>query len=188
VAASTQIIWALGRPTGGKNALTLYAFNGTASGSSLPLLWTGTAGAWPNTGGNANLVPTVANGRVYVASYKSLAIFGLRPPERKGRFAPRLSAQTEALFQQAPPPREMFGPQFWGTIRNIDGNDITLELRTGEMLKVDLTTALKNESSVVPVVGRHVVVNGTMNEKGVLEGETMLHAKGPSLWGPDSSR
>ena len=188
MAASTQIIWALGCPTGSKNALTLYAFNGTASGSSLSLLWTGTAGTWPNTGGNANLVPTIGNGRVYVASYKSLAIFGLRPAKRRGRFAPRLSAQTEALFQQAPPPLKLFGPQFWGTVRNIDGNEITLELRTGEMLKVDLTTALKNESSVMPVVGSRVVVNGTMNEKGVMEAETMLHAKGPSLWGPDSPR
>jgi len=186
--AATQIIWALGRPTGSQNALTLYAFNGTASGSSLPLLWTGTAGTWPNTSGNANLVPTVANGRVYVASYKSLAIFGLRPETRKGKFAPRLFPQSEAFIQEAPPAPRPFGTQFWGTIRSVDGDRIGLVLRTGEILAVDLTQALKNESSTVPVVGRHVVVNGTMNEKGVLEAETMLHAKGPSLWGLDSPR
>jgi len=39
-------------------------------------LFTGAAGSWPSPG-NANLVPTVANGKVYVASYKQLAIFGL---------------------------------------------------------------------------------------------------------------
>jgi hypothetical protein len=65
---NTAIIWAIGRPTGTDNQITLYAFNGTASGSALPLLWSGAAGTWPNLGGNANLVPTVANGRVYVAS------------------------------------------------------------------------------------------------------------------------
>lgn len=186
--ANTQIIWALGRPTGSRNVLTLYAFNGTASGSSLQLLWTGTAGTWPNTGGNANLVPTIANGRVYVASYKSLAIFGLRPPSRKGRLTPRFSPLTEALIQEAPPAPKPFGPQFWGTIRSVDRNEITLQLRTGEVLKVDLSEAFKNQTSITPIVGHSVVVNGTLNEKGGLEARTMLRAKGPALWGPDSPR
>ena len=185
---NTQVIWALGRPTGSHNVLTLYAFNGTASGSSLPLLWTGTAGSWPNTGGNANLVPTVANGRVYVASYKALAIFGLRPLPRKGRFVPRLSPLMEALVQKAAPVPTPSGPQFWGTIRSVDGNEITIELRTGEVLRVDLTEALKNQTSITAVVGRNVVVNGTMNDKGVLEARTMLRAKGPGAWGSDSPK
>jgi len=41
-------------------------------------LFQGAAGTWPYTGGNANIVPVVANGKVYVASYKELAIFGLK--------------------------------------------------------------------------------------------------------------
>ena len=186
--ANSQIIWALGRPTGSGNVLTLYAFNGTASGSSLPLLWTGTAGAWPNTGGNANLVPTVANGRVYVASYKSLAIFGLRAPSRKGQLTPRFSPLTQVLIQESPPAPKTFEPQFWGTIRSVHGNEITIELRTGEVLRVDLSEAFKEQTSITPVVGHNVVVKGTMNEKGVLEARTMLRAKGPALWGPDSSK
>ncbi len=36
------------------------------------------AGDWPNTGGNANIVPVVANGRVFVANYRALSIFGLQ--------------------------------------------------------------------------------------------------------------
>jgi hypothetical protein len=56
----------------------LYAFNATPTGGLLPQLFAGVAGSWPNTGGNANIVPTVANGRVYVASNKELQIFGLR--------------------------------------------------------------------------------------------------------------
>jgi len=74
---NTAIIWAIGRPTGTDDHITLYAFNGTASGGVLPLLWSGPAGTWPNLSGNANLVPTVANGRVYVASNRQLEIFGL---------------------------------------------------------------------------------------------------------------
>jgi hypothetical protein len=33
-----------------------------------PLLFSQPAGWWPNSGGNANIVPVVSNGRVYVAS------------------------------------------------------------------------------------------------------------------------
>ena len=40
-------------------------------------LFSGRAGTWPNVGGNANLVPVVANGEVFVGSNKQLHIFGL---------------------------------------------------------------------------------------------------------------
>ncbi|MBV9762023.1 MAG: hypothetical protein JO340_15780 [Acidobacteriaceae bacterium] len=82
---NTQIVWAVSRPTGGPDYLTLHAYNGTASGSSLTQLWSGPAGTWPNTGSpsnpstitaDANTVPTVANGMVYVGSYQQLWIFG----------------------------------------------------------------------------------------------------------------
>jgi streptogramin lyase len=36
------------------------------------------AGNWPNTGGNSNLIPVVANGEVFVASYQQLQIFGIK--------------------------------------------------------------------------------------------------------------
>jgi hypothetical protein len=81
-APNTAIIWAVGRaacdqPTCTSFHVTLYAFNATPSAGVLPQLWAGVAGSWPNTGGNANIIPTVANGRVYVASNKELQIFGL---------------------------------------------------------------------------------------------------------------
>lgn len=79
-AANSAIIWAMGRAAGADLHVTLYAFNATPTGSALPLLWSGVAGNWPNASGNANIVPTVANGRVYVATNQQLAIFGLRPP------------------------------------------------------------------------------------------------------------
>jgi PQQ-like domain len=69
------VIWAVGRPTNTSPAnVTLYAFDPTAKSS--PLLAV-TAGTWPNSNANANIVPVVANGQVYVASYKNIDIFGL---------------------------------------------------------------------------------------------------------------
>ncbi len=77
--ANSQVIWALGRPIDKSPAImNLYAFDpSTIDGSGkMKTLFTAGAGSWPQSG-SANLVPTVANGRVYVATYKQLAIFGL---------------------------------------------------------------------------------------------------------------
>ena len=77
--AKSQVIWALGRPINTSPAtVNLYAFDPStvdASGKMATLVSTA-AGSWPQHG-RANLVPTVANGKVYVATYKQLAIFGL---------------------------------------------------------------------------------------------------------------
>ena len=76
---ANPIIWVLSRPTTNKNGapISLYAFNPESGGSTMTQLFQATAGAWPNTGGNANLVPVVANGLVFVASNQQLQIFGL---------------------------------------------------------------------------------------------------------------
>jgi hypothetical protein len=75
---SNPIIWALSRPNGNNGEpISLYAFNPDSGGGSMTNLFTSTAGNWPNTGGNANLVPVVANGLVFVASNQQLQIFGL---------------------------------------------------------------------------------------------------------------
>ncbi len=71
--ANTAILWAVTRPTqASKNELTLYAYN-PLTGSTL---YSSNAGTWISKG-RANTVPVVANGYVYVASYKQLQIFGL---------------------------------------------------------------------------------------------------------------
>jgi hypothetical protein len=78
--AKGAIIWAVSRPDNPSPAnVSLFAFSAKPSGggSTLSTLFHGTAGAWPNTGGNANIVPVVANSHVYVASNKQLTIFGL---------------------------------------------------------------------------------------------------------------
>jgi len=52
-------------------------YNPDSGGSTMAILFSATAGSWPNIGGNYNQVPVVANGKVYVASYKQLSVFGL---------------------------------------------------------------------------------------------------------------
>ena len=75
--AGSAVIWAVNRPFDTMMDVTLYAFD-ASTGTQLS---SATAGTWPTTH-NANIVPTVANGKVYVASYKMLSIFGVAGPAR----------------------------------------------------------------------------------------------------------
>jgi hypothetical protein len=178
--ANTQIIWAVGRPAGSDRHVTLWAFNGTAQSGSLPQLWSGPAGFWTSTLHNANLVPTVSNGMVYVASDQQLAIFGL--------LSGGTSVRTKAALQPAPPPAPLVkvtGALMWGTIDSIHGSYIELALRTGKLLEVDLTNALRQGNAQAPVVGRPVAVNGDFNAQGVLEAGTVWTVKGQPSWGAD---
>jgi hypothetical protein len=74
---ANPIIWALSHPPNAGNVLIhLLAFD-PESGTPMKQLFKAKAGAWPNLGGNANLVPVVANGLVFVASNQQLQVFGL---------------------------------------------------------------------------------------------------------------
>jgi hypothetical protein len=74
------IIWSVSRPSAATfGSVYLYAFSQTINSlGQLTQLTKQPAGIWPILTANANIVPVVANGRVYVASYKFLAIFGVQ--------------------------------------------------------------------------------------------------------------
>jgi hypothetical protein len=74
---ANPIIWAVSRPGTSQTAIYLYAFAPDFGGSTMKQLFMGTAGSWALNGSNTNLVPVVANGKVFVGAYKQLAIFGL---------------------------------------------------------------------------------------------------------------
>jgi hypothetical protein len=84
----TPVIWALSRAN--QQNISLFAFDpDNLQGGLMNQLFQGIAGYWPNTTANANLVPVVANGKVYVASYKQLTIFGLTTQARRNRTSAR---------------------------------------------------------------------------------------------------
>jgi hypothetical protein len=75
---SHPIIWAVTRPKSNTSPeLNLWAFDPDSGGTIPTTLLNVAAGAWPNLGGDANVVPVVANGHVYVASHQQLQILGL---------------------------------------------------------------------------------------------------------------
>jgi len=76
---ANPIIWALSRAGSSQGSpIYLYAFNPDAGGSTMRPIFQTIAGNWPNVGGDANQVPVVANGQVFVSSNKQLQIFGLK--------------------------------------------------------------------------------------------------------------
>jgi hypothetical protein len=180
---NTGIIWAVGRAAGNDRHVTLWAFNATPSGSTLPPLWSGPAGNWPNDNGNNYIVPTVANGRVLVVSDKQIQIFGLTG---LGTSPKRVSGELAAALTSRPPSPPSTEPQFWGTIRSVQGDQLSLELRSGRILHVDLGPALAAERAVDARVGEKVVVRGEKQSDDTFQAHIMLRAKGQLSWGKDS--
>jgi hypothetical protein len=73
------VIWAVSHPPdGGARTISLHAFDAT----NATRLFSQAAGTWPNFDGTANVMPVIANGKVFVAAYRSLSIFGLRVPSK----------------------------------------------------------------------------------------------------------
>ena len=73
--SASAVIWAVSHPPDdGTPTVMLHAFDA----ANATRLFSQPAGTWPNLNANANIMPVVANGKVFVASYRSLSIFGLR--------------------------------------------------------------------------------------------------------------
>jgi hypothetical protein len=84
---ASPIIWAISRPVSPGADLGIYAFNPESGGNKMTVSFKAHVGPWPNYNGDANLVPVVANGKVYVASYQQLEILGLK--QGKSQTQPR---------------------------------------------------------------------------------------------------
>jgi hypothetical protein len=171
----SAVIWAVSRPTDGNPAdIYLSAFD--QNGQSL---YSGLAGTWPNTGGNSNIVPTVANGMVYVASDQSLALFGLGANNRHAQLPPVKFVDTRV--QLAPGEHEIHG-----VVRSMNGNLLTVATRDGSLIKVDTTLAEKNSRMAQPAVGTGLLARGSADATGIFRANAILHAKkNPAMWPSD---
>jgi hypothetical protein len=178
--ANSAVIWAVGHD----DKITLYAFDATASNGSLRTLWSDSAGEWGESTGSAhpNIVPTVANGRVYVASGGRVDIFGLTPG-----LQPQVAriAQVVRVREPIAAIKNAAGPLFWGTLLSDDDGRATLKLRTGEIVQIDATQTRKGGIMPVLVVGRYLAVNGSFDASGVLHADAIWKVGEPASWGVD---
>ena len=174
-AAASAIIWAIGRPTDTDPAdVRLYAID--PAGSAIPI-FSAVAGTWPFAGNaNANIVPVVANGHVFVASYGNLSIFGLSAAHLQFRAPKRPEA---IMFPGAP-------HELHGMVTAIDGTLVTLRLRNGQMVKVDTASAAHAFHVAPPAVGHASLVRGAYGKDGTFTAAYVLHQKdSQALWAVD---
>jgi hypothetical protein len=102
----------------------------------------------------------------------------------------QLPSRRELLLEpisKLPAPKSP-GAVYWGTIKSVNGSKLTVALRTGKILQVDLSEAAKNGTAVNPAVGLAVYLNGALDNKGTLQARVMSRAKSPASWGVDSAK
>ncbi len=176
---ATTVVWAVLRPTesGTVHTVGLSAFN---PASKMKQIFTATAGTWPFAaeGANANLVPVVADGHVFVASYQQLSIFGLAPPAQHIAFkappAPHIAVYTGTPHSLS------------GTILSRGFARLTLRTRTGAIVTVDLTPARRTQNVAEVAIGHAALVRGDYTAPGRFTASYVLEAKdSPAFWGPD---
>jgi hypothetical protein len=176
-APGSAVIWAVGRPTDfNEEALKFHAYDPVAAKE----IFTTLTGYWTNSISDSNIVPVVANGKVYVATVKLLAIYGLKAAGAKFAALPPAPPVIDSRAKLEPGEHEIRG-----TVRAIAGNALTVELRDGRTLAVDGTKAAEGHMVAAPSVGHALVARGTYHGE-VFEAGILGHAPDhPKMWPPD---
>ncbi|HXP87017.1 MAG TPA: DUF5666 domain-containing protein [Bryobacteraceae bacterium] len=182
--SSNVIIWAVSRrhTTGGGPDPTLFAYQPIPGNPQLKQLFKSVAGQWdfhlqnPPDGANSNIVPVVANGHVYVASYREVDIFGFGTSVVNEQVPAVTGANT-----QVPQPDSRKANA--GVITQVQGPRFTMRTPAGAEVRVDAQAALKNGLSPGLGVGETVAVYGSTDAQGVLHADVIrrghMPRKGP---------
>ncbi len=170
--ANSAIIWFVQRPASSSDQdpgtpVTLTAFS--ASNLAQPLV-SMAAGTWTHAvNSNANITPTVANGRVYVASNQQLQIFGLLTAGigRPGVVPHAMTTSTPDRVQcpSAVAPRPP--TDFYGTVCQMQGTQLRLALRTRQTVTLDTAGMVLANPPLLLTLGRPVHVHAKLDADGV---------------------
>ncbi len=176
----SAIIWAVARPTS-TAPLMLYAFAAAPASGTLKQLYSAPAGQWPNLGGNANIVPVVANGKVYVAAYQSLMIFGPNGSAAAGAASMVGSSEAAAMLPRGATQRVS------GRLLAIDGATLTLLTRTSQVVTVDVSRAVATEQVANLIVGQaYTALGAETTPTETFQATSVMRAKrGPGAWPKD---
>lgn len=179
----TGIVWFVQKPSSSSDQnpgppVTLMAYS--ASNLQQQLLSI-TAGTWTHAvNSNANIVPTVSNGKVYVASNQQLRIFGLLGQPRVNATVPANLVPSAPAVITCPAdgaaPVEANGAtdrahQFYGTICQAGNNEIHLALRNGHALLVDTSEIPAHHPALLLTPGRPVHVRAMISTDGVVHAQ-----------------
>jgi hypothetical protein len=173
--ANTAVVWFVQRPATSSDQdpgtpVTLWAF--AASNLATPL-FSAHAGTWKHAdNSNADLVPTVANGNVYVTSNKQLQIFGLLSNQDGASRAAmhRPPTPSAADVVGCPPSNGVVAAQhdLYGTVCHVAGTKLSLALPDGRSVVVDISDVLPHLRPTVLTLGRPVHVVTSVDAGGAL--------------------
>ena len=176
----TAIVWFVQKPatSSDRNPGTPVTLQAYAANNLNQALIAMPAGTWVHAiDSNANIVPTISNGRVYVASNQQLQIFGLTGDNRPG-----LSKKAESLVASAPdivtcpaniaPLTAVKGKtspvhDFYGTVCESSSTQFRLTLRTGRAISVAMGPGHVEYRAMMLTPGRPVHVRASIGKDGV---------------------
>lgn len=166
--AADVIIWAVSRSTSeedGNPPPRLFAFQPIQGTYELKLLFPSAAlsppgfpaGRWDlpplsdgtHSAANSDIVPVVANGHVYVASYRELDIFGF----------------VEAVISES--------GFTAGIITAVNGSQFTLKTKTGANVLVEAAAAIKDGLSPELAIDKAVIVYGRLDAQNVFHAQVI---------------
>lgn len=141
---------------------TLFAFQPVPGTLELKPLFQSPAGNWDlppgrdvkSSAANSNIVPVVANGHVYVASYRELDIFGFVRPVVIAEIP------STSNIQSSP-----------GIITTVNGSQFTMKTESGGEVQVEAEAAIKNGLSTELAIGQAVWVYGSTDAQGLLHAD-----------------
>ena len=184
--AGTAIVWVVQKPSQSFDQnpgtpVTLRAFD--ASNLSHQLFST-LGGTWTHaSNSNANIVPTVAKGRVYVASNMQLRIYGLlgQHDERKQVVDPIVPSQPETVSCPASitPAQAVRGGgvhELYGTVCQATGHELKLALRSGRAVSIDTSAPYTQHRPLVLSPGRPLHVELTVDHAGIAHAQKIAPA------------
>jgi hypothetical protein len=91
-----------------------------------------------------------------------------------------------AAWGQAPAKRVATEHQMSGIVHKINGNNFTLQLRTGKTVQVDASSAAKSEKLATLTDGLAVSAEGTMDKAGIMHAGMVNRIKSArAMWPED---
>jgi hypothetical protein len=183
--AGTAVVWFVQRPSVSSDMnpgtpLTLRAYSATNLTHPLISILGGT---WTHAvNSNANIVPTVAKGRVYVASNMQLRIYGLisHPDGSVNDLITPTVPETISCPVSITPSVALGGAerehQVYGTVCQANGAELKLTLRSGRAVSIETGIEFNSRRPVLLTPGRPLHVTLTIDKAGIAHAQKIMPA------------
>ncbi len=183
---STGVIWAVAHQTDSTHNVMLYAYAAQPQNGALTQLFSGVGGYWLYYG-SSNIVPVTANGKVYIGSTGEVMIFGLKPVGTPAA-APMqtIAAHAAAPIGDSDALSRQYPNQVSGTIEAVNDGSLKLKSRSGSIVTVDASAAIKAElAGAVLYVGQTVTAAGAYDKTTLRASLIVRAAEQPTEWPAD---